>query len=178
MITGNDLAPAAFGGSLRAPLSDIEKNYVCSILKATPADTAAGMQDWLAKRIADALNRDATFIARILEEGNVCPSLEVAAPAPVVAAAIPFEVDIWGVPVSSNPTWNKCIRGSVTLQDIRSNPDKNEDGIPLSCASYHTQESWYHPDLKEYFTYNRFTHKLGLPNGYALTQTEFKVSLK
>jgi hypothetical protein len=71
-------------------------------------------------------------------------------------------VDAQGVPVSSNPVWNNCIRNIPTFDDT---------GKPLSCDRYHAGFVWEHPDLLISFTWN--THLspplLLLPAGYVAT---------
>ena len=70
-------------------------------------------------------------------------------------------------PVSNNPLWNKCIRGEhVEITDVRANLDRTDDGLPRGCAEYRTGDSWYHPDLRVYFTWNRHTKHLKLPDGF------------
>ncbi len=73
-----------------------------------------------------------------------------------------------GIPLSRNPSWNACIRGEVTLDVIRNNPDRDEDGRPQDCASYSTDDVWRHPDLGIHFVFRRSPLKIELPARYVL----------
>ena len=70
-----------------------------------------------------------------------------------------FPVDAKGLPVSSDPVWNSCIR-NITILD--------STGRPLSCSRYHQDHVWEHPDLHISFTFDN-SHDfpiLLLPDGY------------
>jgi hypothetical protein len=154
------IAPSAFGGSDESPLSDEEKSYICSMTKALPEVTNPEMLDWMSETMAETMNRDQDFILAALERGDVCPVETAAAPAQLVSVAQSVNVDSKGVPVSVDSLWNKCIRGErVTLEDIRNSGN-------MTCAKYHTQESWFYPDEQIYIWFDRSTGELKLPEGY------------
>ncbi len=75
------------------------------------------------------------------------------------------------MPISTNTTWNACIRGYVTLPQIRSNPDKDERGRGYSCGHYYYRSLWTHPDLDMEFTFARSPLTIVLPQGYVLAPT-------
>jgi hypothetical protein len=154
------VAPAAFGGSEEAPLSDNEKKYLCSMMRALPEQMAPDMLEWMSETLAETMNRDADFVLAALERGDVCPAKTVQASVQLISAAQPVTVDSKGVPLSVDSLWNKCIRGErVTLQDIR-------DSGNMTCAKYHTKESWFYPDQQIYIWYDRSANELQLPEGY------------
>jgi hypothetical protein len=80
---------------------------------------------------------------------------------PHAAAMKLFPVDALGVPVSTNPVWNSCIRNLTTL---------DSGGQPYSCDRYHEQHMWEHPDLTMSFLWNTALTPplLILPDGYQI----------
>lgn len=165
---GDDVAPGAFGGPGEEEFTPEETEMVCRMRKALPEDASDAVLEWVAGELAQTMPHSAEAILAELESGDICPTPVVRgkrAPAPVA-----FHVDVHGYPVSSNDTWNKCVRGTATLDDIRNNPDRDEDGFGYSCSRYHTANTWRHPDLGVYFTWKRGTKGVTLPAGYALKQ--------
>ncbi len=167
--TDANTAPGAFGGSSDTTLTDAETAMICSMRRSMPKAFTIAMRNWVAQYLAPIMNRDAEVIADALRDSSLCATEEAAAPVRV-ASLQSFPVDIAGYPVSSNSTWNACVRGSVTLEILRSNPDKNEDGLARGCAWYHTGSIWKHPDLNVYFGWNRKEKEVTLPAGYAIKQ--------
>ncbi len=170
MLGGPDqnrgVPPGGFGGPGEEEFTDDETALICSIREAMPEDVTNAMRTWLAGKIAKKMPHSEEAILDELRTGDICPQQVTKASSK--AEAVAFRVDSLGFPVSSNDTWNKCIRGNATLQDIRSNPDRDDDGFGLSCSSYHTGSTWRHPDLGMNFTWNG--KRASLPAGYALTQ--------
>jgi hypothetical protein len=174
---GGDLPSGAFGGSDETPLTDDETRYVCAMRRALPEGGAEALHDSVAGVMADYMGRDAAFVSDRLADDALC--------APITTSLLPlrpvkqvamktFPLDNQGYPVSSNGTWNKCIRGHASLEDIRNNPDRDEDGLGNDCGRYHTADLWRHPDLNVEFRFDRATKSLVLPEGYAqeiVTQT-------
>ncbi len=111
-------------------------------------------------RVATAVSHDVrfTWVATAVTDpvttmgtGSVLPGQTIA-----------FPVDNLGRPLSTDAVWNGCIRGY---------PPLGADGQPLSCARYHVDHVWEHPDLHMSFTYNP-NHEpvvLLLPQGYVVT---------
>jgi hypothetical protein len=77
-------------------------------------------------------------------------------------------VDGNGVPVSSDPNWNACIRRRAVIL---------ADGSPFNCSRYEDDGQWVHPDLGITFRWNDENKYLGLPDGYAATVTPDPVVL-
>ncbi len=172
-VTGNafgSIAPGAFGGASDVPFSSEETNVICAMQESLPDDAGNGVIEWIAGYLATILNRDAEMLVDALKDSTLCVKEIPQAKAP--AKPVAFNVNIHGFPVSSNETWNKCLTGKITLQDIRANTDKDEDGIARDCSDYHTANLWYHPDLKMYFTFDRKKKVVGVPKGYIVKKDE------
>lgn len=169
-----EVSPGAFGGDVRSAASDEQLKAVCSVRRALSTTENEVLLAWSAQVLAERIGLSKEVTLSLLENDDLCTPLVTASAQQKVALATPtfFPVDDEG-PLSSNALWNKCIRGNeVTLEDIRSNPDTDEAGRPNSCGTYHTGTSWYHPDLDIYFTWNRQSGELEIPEGYiAIVQT-------
>lgn len=163
-----DVPPGGFGGPGEEEFTEQEADVICRIRKALEEDATSAVRTWVAEQLAMKMPHSVEAIAEELKTGSICPlDIVRAKPQP---KPIAFHVDALGFPVSSNDTWNKCIRGTATLADIRNNPDRDDDGFGNSCSRYHTQDVWRHPDLSTYFTWKRGQNMLLLPAGYALKQ--------
>ncbi len=164
---GGDIPPGGFGGPGEEEFTAAETELICKIRKAIPDDVrTSAVLEWVADELASKMPHSAEAILAELESGSICP--EPVAKKVVGQKPVAFHVDVSGYPVSSNDTWNKCIRGTATLEDIRNNPDRDEDGFGYSCSRYHTSTTWRHPDLGVYFTWKKLTKGVTLPAGYAL----------
>ncbi|TSC57286.1 MAG: putative membrane-anchored cell surface protein, partial [Candidatus Peregrinibacteria bacterium Greene0416_19] len=77
-----------------------------------------------------------------------------------------FPVDGKGVPVSSDQTWNNCIRNIATFR---------EDGKPVSCSEFGTGFEWRHPELDITFAYRTDLTPplLVLPEGWVTTIVDY-----
>jgi len=75
------------------------------------------------------------------------------------------------IPVSSSMYWNACIRNIAII---------DTDGKPHSCARYHVDYTWTHPDLLIEFLWNTNITPplLHLPAGYTLEVTEDAESIR
>lgn len=176
---GFTTAPAAFGGD-DAPLSDAEIGYVCSMQRALgPAEPeVVGI---VAGIMAQYMGRSADYLSELLGDSSLCAGVNASLkdrPAVATNVITLFPIDRKGFPVSSNETWNACLRGSVSLEQIRNNPDRNEyrrAGVsnPLTCGHYRTAGMWKHPDLGVHFTFDRATRRLVLPDGYVGVLNEY-----
>lgn len=162
------IAPPAFGGAAadtNGELTPTQRALICSMRTSLlKGERNEGVWEWTALEIGrrTGLSRDTAMMW--IRNESVCPQEEVAAVEKPDITFFPVSKD---GPVSSNALWNACVRGDrITLEDIRNNPDRDEDGLPRTCGSYHTGDSWYHPDLGVYFTWNRITGELQLPDGY------------
>ena len=135
--------------------------------------------EWTASYLANLLNRDTDMIFDALTDPAFCPRPLVQKHALIAHQPLtPFHVNSEGYPVSSNPTWNACITGRVTLEDIRNNPDKDRKGVSRDCGYYRSEKSWRHPDLQIYFTWDRETKEIGLPEGYEIVAEKQLVTQK
>lgn len=169
---GTGIAPGAFGGSADVPLSDAEIETICSVKQALPSYMNSTMRQAFADYLGQLINRDGDVVMAALENDDLCPQPVARGFTPSVAAELSFPVNAAGYPVSSNATWNACVTGRVTLEQIRANTDTDEDGLPRDCGSYHTANVWRHPDLGIYFQWNRKTKQITLPEGYVLEKDE------
>ena len=172
------IAPGGFGGANTVPFTEGEKRLICTMQRSR--SLTGTVEGWLVEHLSDLMNRSEGMIERALADATFCDDYVVkTTAAPKTVSALPFPVDSKGVPVASNPLWNKCIRGLMVLPaDITNNADKDEDGKAKTCADYHTQESWFHPDLQAYFTWDRSTGTLEVPKGYTVDKTEYAVTLQ
>lgn len=157
------IAPAAFGGADQA--TPRQRAVICAMRKTLLRQKSPGsVWFWMIDRLSEQTGLSVSAVSALLHDDAVCPK-EVAVVKPVPQLYI-FPISVRG-PVSSNALWNACVRGeTVTLQDVKANPDRRADGTPKTCATYHTQDSWIHPDLGIRFTWNRGTGRLVLPEGY------------
>lgn len=163
-----DVPPGGFGGPGEEEFTEEETDVICRMRKALPEDVSSDVREWVANALSKKMPHSMEAIADELKTGSICPQNLVRTKAQ--AKPVAFHIDASGFPVSSNDTWNKCVRGTATLQDIRNNPDRDEDGYGVSCSRYHTADLWRHPDLGVYFTWKQQARDIGLPAGYALKQ--------
>ncbi|MBI5155682.1 DUF4215 domain-containing protein [Candidatus Peregrinibacteria bacterium] len=162
----------AFGAGT-SPLSPEQKAYLCSIQRALPNDASDGFLQAIAADAATYVGRPVGFVIAKLLDPNLCSSITaslIRQTENVVVMPKPFYLAGDGLPHSwTNDTWNKCIRGTATISDIRANPLR-PDGVGVDCAAMHTADMWYHPDLHMYFTFTppsgKKAMKLGLPHDY------------
>ncbi len=170
--------PPAFGGGDTIPMNDDELQYFCSMQRALPRGASDEFLTAVAQLVSSITGRTQEYVLSTLTDDNLCAEINASlSPANLLTQLklTPFAVNARGVPVSSNPTWNKCISGGrVTLEDIKSNPDRTERrragvSLPETCASYHTQSVWRHPDLDIYFVFDKATRQLIVPEGYFVT---------
>ncbi len=169
-----DLAPGAFGGA-DAPLAGAEKEFICSIQRSLPSLYTSAYLKSLAQVVSAYTGRTAEVIADWLRDESVCADITQArlgVERVAQADLTSFYVSSEGTPLSSNPTWNKCVTGKFTYEDIQANLDRNRKGTPKSCADYHTGSNWYHPDFRMFFDWNVATKKLTLPSGYVIKKNE------
>jgi cysteine-rich repeat protein len=162
-----DVPPGGFGGPGEEEFTADETDVICRMRKALPEDASSTVRTWVSEQLAEKMPHSAEAIAEELKTGSICPNDVVRTKAQ--AKPVAFHVDSLGFPVSSNDTWNKCIRGTATLADIRNNPDRDDDGYGLSCSRYHTGSLWNHPDLDVYFSW-KGKNGVSLPAGYAVKQ--------
>ena len=166
-----ELPPGAFGAGPEVPLAPEELTFICSMQRSLPPIPPPGLVEIIGAYMAGLMGRDPAFIVEQLQDPFLCESINISlrlVPQTVAKANIPFPVGMDGIPLSRNPSWNACIRGHVTLDVIRNNPDRDEDGRPQDCASYSTEDVWRHPDLGIHFVFHRSPLKIELPSGYVL----------
>jgi hypothetical protein len=164
-VNGNNaVAPAAFGG-MNDVISPAQKTLLCSVRRQLLKENRAeGIWVWSAEELSRHTDMTVRSIIKLLKDESICPQITAALRPTVQFSMFPVSTD---GPVSSNALWNKCVRGeSINLADVKANPDRDEDGTPRTCASYHTGVSWYHPDLGIRFEWDRTTGYLQLPDGF------------
>jgi len=169
-----NLAPGSFGGA-DAPLAGEEKQYICALQRSLPRLYTSNYVKALAEIVSHYTGRSADVIAGWLRDPSVCADITSQRLGGATVSQVtltPFFVTSEGFPLSGNPTWNKCVTGKFTYEDIQSNPDRDNKGTPRSCADYHTGSSWYHPDFHMFFDWNLATKKLTLPAGYVIQKEE------
>ncbi|HLD71433.1 MAG TPA: hypothetical protein VI873_02355, partial [Candidatus Peribacteraceae bacterium] len=141
------------------------------VQRALPKEPIHSFVKRASQRVAELMNRDMDFAMSKIWDRNLCASITASRLPKDSAVAIKetgFLIDDEGFPVSSNETWNACIRGRVSLHQLRSNSDTDEDGLAKDCGAYHTGSQWRHPDLHIFFGFNRHTKSVSLPEGYFL----------
>ena len=176
-------APGAFGGTINTPLSTNEIEYICSVQRGMKKNSKPGLQSYVAQQMANMMGRDEDFIEEKLTNTSFCESTNMSIrpkKRAVKEVVLEFPVDDEGYPISSNPVWNACVRNEgITLALIKSNTDRDDPrdgGTPKTCADYHTQSVWRHPDLNMYFSFMRPYKQIILPKGYAILNN-IKVAL-
>jgi hypothetical protein len=168
--TPSDLAAPAFGGGPRVPFSDAETKIICGMQLSIARTKTVAVDQWMSEVLSTMIDRPVSMIYDAINSPSFCEDF-LSARSPRVAAEVaslgtPFYTDAEGYPVSTNKTWNACIKGEVTLELVRNNPDRHEDGYGEDCARYHTKNMWYHPDLAMYFEWKREEAFLALPKGF------------
>lgn len=162
-----DVPPGGYGGPGEETFTDEEGTVICRMREALPENVTKAVRMWVAEHLAGKMPHSIEAIYEELRTGSICPLAVVRST--VEAKPVAFRVDAAGYPVSSNETWNKCVRGTATLEDIRNNPDRDQDGYGYSCSRYHTSSLWKHPDLGVLFMMNG-KKGITVPQGYAITQ--------
>jgi len=169
-----NLAPGAFGGA-DAPLAGQEKEFICSIQRSLPRLYTSAYLNSLAQVVSAYTGRSAEVIADWLRDPSVCADITEARLGVERVAQVeltPFYISSEGTPLSSNPTWNKCVTGKFTYEDIQANPDRDRKGTPKGWPGYPPGSRWYHPDHRMFFDWNFATKKLMLPGGYVIKKDE------
>ena len=152
----------------RRDVSDEERKLYCSIQKILSRHTSDALRFRIADDISPLVGRSAEGLRIFFSDPAQCVTEEQVED--VEEQVIPFRVDAKGLPLSNNPTWNACIRGTVTLKDIRNNPDTDDDGVGRDCSFYHTYSFWKHPDLGITFRFDRKYKLLKIPKGYVISR--------
>jgi hypothetical protein len=148
---GGGVPSGAFGGGPNVPLSQAEKDLLCSIRKLRP-ETDTGILSWVAEYVGAIIGRDPDTVMTALLDASTCGSSQAMVPQKKVSP-VAVHVDRDGYVVSTHPVWNACTSAKgLTLELIRSNTDKVEqrdgNGRPMTCADYHKNDVnlWNHPD--------------------------------
>lgn len=141
---------------LHSGLSVGQKHLTCSLSLILPDLGGAFVQE-VATRILDRSGAtDRAAIVHLLTTGESCPRRMVE-PAPAIAPTLLIiPIDARGIPLSSNPVWNACVRRQgLSFDLIQSNTDRFEHRRgkvritrPLSCRDYHrgSVAFWKYPD--------------------------------
>ncbi len=178
-----DIPPASFGGA-DVPLTEKEKQYICSIQRALPDSVHSDAVKMIASHMSDYIARDPAYIVTLLSSSTLCADINVSLrpeKAPVkVAAVTNFPIGKDGMPISTNPFWNMCVRNlPMTFADLALNPDIDSRGRHYSCDHYHrSQNGWRHPDLDVLFSWNPTTRILRLPAGYEAKESTQDLGFK
>lgn len=147
--------PAGFGGTNNVPLSDAEINFLCSVQRSMNENASDAAISVIAAAVAQLMGRDADFVEAQLSNDALCADVNaLLRPQTVVLEVKPRPVVLAedGYPVSSNDTWNKCVRGTVTLEDIKNNEDafitRSGVKIPKDCGWYKFTgtNTWKYPE--------------------------------
>lgn len=165
----SQLEPGAFGG--RDALSEAQRDVVCSVqMMESEGNLAGGVGEWIADQIAADHGGDRAALLAALRNADLCKESMASRKKEVTLVAsetqqapsdISFPVDAKGIPVSSDPLWNACIRRHEVM---------DHDGLPYSCQRYHKGPSWRHPDLLIFFTWSDWAQPyLRVPPGYVVT---------
>lgn len=169
------LPGAAFGGTSRVPLSETEVDFICAMQRAMPKSVDDIFIEHVAMRMSSMMNRDTGFLVKQLKNEELCEEISLSRMPKLQRVAsvrlVGFPVDESMVPLSTNETWNACIRRNVSLELIRENTDRDEDNLGKDCSTYRQEDQWTHPDLGITFGYDRLTGTITLPGGYVIQQT-------
>lgn len=149
------MPPPAYGGS-DVPFTKNELALLCSVQRNAMPENDPALYAALAGQLALITGRDEAYLESALQNTALCEDIMALLrpryverniePRPVVLAED-------GYPYSpSNDTWNKCVRGTATLEDIKNNPDyiRTRSGvvIPKDCGWYRYTAThlWKYPD--------------------------------
>ena len=158
------VAPGAFGGRPGSLLTEEEQNVICGLKKALPSVISSIIMDWIVAYLSNLVNGNSALIIDELSDPDACKNDPVT-PLAQKSTPKPFAISGDGYPVSSNEIFNTCLRGErLTVAQVRYNPENPDH---LSCGDFtHQKGVWYHPDYHVYFTWDKTTKKLGVPDGF------------
>jgi hypothetical protein len=190
--------PAAFGGTgedtgSTKPFSFSELGPVCATQRLIGVNPVPAVVRLMASLLSPLTGRSINMLETVLLDPSTCEALNAYRSMPVeeqviVGAVRPLELAPDGYPVSTNVVWNKCVRGTATLADVRSNPDvirfRSGKIIHKDCGSYRMTGSnqWTYPnDPMLLITINppaAGSHEpvVSVPNGYAVVPAELEVA--
>lgn len=157
--------PAAFGGTEEAtsmgnrPLTESQLPMFCSLQRMLEKsfNVSNDVKHLLATILSPVVRRDVWFIEQLFSDKTVCENINAALRTETTVVAVkaqPRQLQLAedGYPVSSNDVWNKCVRGTATLSDMRSNKDRMQltrhYSVPKTCGYYRTAgtNDWSFPD--------------------------------
>lgn len=159
---------------LGVPIDQDLRDVICKMMATISRhDDFAESRGIIAVIIADVFNENVNAVHTALGRIGFCTGgySALSKTQPIVASETEeeyiFLVDQEGVPISSNPIWNACIRDTVLLRP---------DGKPYRCRrdEYHSGNRWYHPDIPMLeFSFNPRRNPRGivLPEHIAILQT-------
>ncbi len=166
---------------------------ICSVgRKITPPSEAIYAQV-AEETLSDLVHRPVGWIVEKLMDPATCADINAAlrpqATVAKVQAPIALLVGSDGLPVSTNPVWNACIRGHVSLELIRSNTDMvamnaREDMFrPKTCGDYtHATGLWEMPDhpglTLSVSKHGPKNYSVGIPLPYVVVREEMEVGQK
>ncbi|MDD5074704.1 MAG: hypothetical protein PHO54_02390, partial [Candidatus Peribacteraceae bacterium] len=102
---------------------------------------------WLANLLASYFGTVPSVVNNALKDSATCSGgSAMGTSTPIADASRIFPVDAKGIPLSTNPIWNACIRRTVTISASTLEP--------YSCSRYHVAQLWQHPDTHVAFKWS------------------------
>jgi hypothetical protein len=148
---GGSIAPGAYGGgSPTGEFTQSQLNIICAVQRSVSSRGQFPVA-WLARLLGTYFGMSPSVIEDALLNRSLCGSA-AASSIPVANYSRIFPVDVAGVPVSSDPVWNACIRHQITISA--------ETFRPLSCHRYHIGHKWTHPDTRVAFEWSDVYRKM------------------
>lgn len=171
------------GGFDAAHPTPQQESFLCSVQRMITGDVPPSLVEGMAQEVQRLTSFPQEGVEAFLGDGHACDAVNLARrggpPISQAPMPVPFRVAADGYPVSMNPTWNACVRGSVfNPQIIRQNPDRDpRTGRAWSCDHYsHASHEWQHPDLEMTFTLipgnGGRPPVLTLPRGYIVVNAD------
>ncbi|NOS67234.1 MAG: DUF5011 domain-containing protein [Candidatus Peribacteraceae bacterium] len=145
------------GGFNPANPTQEQQTFLCSVQRMIEGDMPLALVESMIGEVGRLTGLPQEGVAAFLGDGHVCDEINFARNGGIVVQptmSLPFRVASDGYPVSSNPTWNACVRGNVFNPEIiRQNPDRDpRTGRGWSCDHYSdATNEWHHPDLNVTF---------------------------
>ncbi len=153
---GQTVAPGAFGGAGDNVILPNQRALLCVLQRSIAPRSDSSLIIWIAHYMSPFFSLKPEVILQALEDSALCSGTSasaLSAPVNITSAQQIMPVDSKGIPLSTNPIWNACIRHNISISA--------NDLTPLSCGRYHQGRFWTHPDSLITFKWsNRIKNQL------------------
>ncbi|MDD5103051.1 MAG: Ig-like domain repeat protein [Candidatus Peribacteraceae bacterium] len=148
------VAPGAFGGQGDNVIIPRQREILCVLQRSISPRAESSLIIWMAQYMAPFFNLQPAIIEQALQDPGLCSgSASITPPVSVASIQQIMPVDAKGIPLSTNPIWNACIRNNISVSA--------NDLTPMSCKRYHSGHYWTHPDsLITFFWGDRYRQQL------------------